>query len=274
MKRSTHTDAPPRRNALADAAAARIAVAILAGAVCHGLFVFGVGAMVVGMFVGMTRAVGTLEGGWAVLANAALLLQFPLAHSMLLTKPGRRALARLAPAGDGRTLAPTTYAAVASLQLLALFVFWSPSGVVWFVAEGALFWGLSAAYAIAWALLGKAMLDSGIALQSGLLGWTALARGVAPRYPDMPTGGLYRYMRHPIYVSFTLTLWTTPVWTPDQLAVASVFTLYCLVGPLLKERRFLEIHGARFNTWRRGLPYWPLLPRPAAASAQTKEKSR
>lgn len=48
----------------------------------------------------------------------------------------------------------------------------------------------------------------GLALQTGSLGWVALFRGVKPVYPPMPVTGLFRLTRQPIYVSFTLTLWT------------------------------------------------------------------
>ncbi|OYX75074.1 MAG: hypothetical protein B7Y77_03075, partial [Bradyrhizobium sp. 35-63-5] len=71
-------------------------------------------------------------------------------------------------------------------------------------------------------------------------------------------------VRQPIYLSFALTLWTVPVWTPDQLAVAIVLTTYCLLAPRLKERRFAAIYGPRFETYRGRVPYMlPLLSRRA-----------
>jgi protein-S-isoprenylcysteine O-methyltransferase Ste14 len=71
----------------------------------------------------------------------------------------------------------------------------------------------------------------------------------------MPVRGLFRVVRQPIYVAFALTLWTVPVWTPDQLALATVFTLYCLLAPRLKERRFAARYGARFDKYRSRVPY-------------------
>jgi protein-S-isoprenylcysteine O-methyltransferase Ste14 len=81
-----------------------------------------------------------------------------------------------------------------------------------------------------------------------------LAR-IKPVFPDMPTGGLFRLIRQPIYVSFALTLWTVPVWTPDQLAVACTLTAYCLAAPLLKERRFATRYGSRFAAYKAAVPY-------------------
>jgi len=243
----------------------RPAIALLYGAVCHALFALGVGAMVAMMYFGMSRSLGTLEAPWSVLANAVLLAQFPLMHSFLLTTRGRALLARLAPAGTGAALSTTTYVAIASVQILALFALWSPSGVIWWQAQGAGLVIMTALYATAWLLLGKAMTDAGLSLQTGSLGWWALLRGKKPVYPKMPERGLFRLSRQPIYVTFTLTVWTVPTWTPDQLVVAVTFTVYCLVGPLFKEARFRRIYGAAFDTYAGRVPYWLPWPRPAAA---------
>jgi protein-S-isoprenylcysteine O-methyltransferase Ste14 len=249
---------------------ARTATALLWGLVCHAVFALGVGAMVAAMYFGMSRSLGTLEPPWSYLANAALLAQFPLMHSFLLTGRGRAVLARLAPSGTGRTLAPTTYVTIAGAQILALFALWSPSGVVWWQAEGAALALMSALYATAWLLLGKAMADAGLGLQTGLIGWWALLRDRQPSYPPLPQRGLFRLSRQPIYVTFTLTVWTVPTWTPDQLVVAVAFTLYCLLGPLLKEARFRRIYGAAFDAYAARVPYWLPWPRPRA-DARTPE---
>jgi protein-S-isoprenylcysteine O-methyltransferase Ste14 len=162
--------APPGRG--------RIAIAAIYGLVCHAVFGVAVLAMIVAMFFGMSRSFGEVPQPWAWAANLALLIQFPLAHSFLLTRRGRALLERLAPAPHGRTLATTTYAIIASAQLLALF-----------------------------------------------------------------------------------TLWTPPVWTPDQLLLAVGWTGYCLLAPRLKERRFERIYGDRFRAYRARVPYAAPLPR-------------
>ena len=241
------------------AGAARIALALTLGALCHALFAAGVLAMIVAMFFGLSASLGTVPWPWAALANAALIVQFPLAHSLLLTGRGGQLLARLVPGPHGATLATTTYAIIASAQLLALFALWTPSGIVWWRAEGAAFWAMTAAYATSWLILLKASFDAGAEVQSGALGWMSLLARILPVFPDMPTAGLFRLIRQPIYVAFALTLWTPPVWTPDQLVLAIAFTAYCLLAPRLKERRFAARYGARFDRYRAEVPY--VLPR-------------
>lgn len=242
----------------------RIALALSVGAVTHLAFAAGVLAMIVAMFFGMSESLGRVPQPWSWVVNAALILQFPLLHSVLLTKPGAKLLARLVPGPHGATLATTTYALIASLQLLALFVLWTPSGVIWWQAEGAAFWVVCMAYALAWLLLLKASFDAGAEVQSGALGWMSLMARIRPRFPDMPTLGLFRVIRQPIYVAFALTLWTVPVWTPDQLALALCYTAYCLLAPRLKERRFAARYGARFARYRAAVPY--ALPTPTRRS--------
>jgi ubiquinone biosynthesis O-methyltransferase len=234
----------------------RIAIAVGYGLLCHSLFIMAVAAMIVMMFFGMSRSFGPLTGPWRLIANTLLLLQFPLAHSLLLTRNGNGILRRLAPRDLATDLATTTYAAVASLQVLTLYLLWSPAGTIWWRAEGPLLVILCCAYAVAWLSLLKAIVDAGFAQQVGLLGWYSIARDVTVRYPPMPRTGLFRYCRQPIYVAFAATLWTVPTWTPDQLTIASTLTLYCLIGPLFKERRFRARFGDEFAAYRKDVPYW------------------
>ncbi len=243
----------------------RPAIALCYGALCHACFAVGVGTMVVMMFFGMTLTLGTLEAPWSWFTNAALLAQFAAMHSLLLTGRGRSVLARLAPRGTGTTLSTTTYVTIASLQIFALFALWSPSGVIWWQADGAIFALLTTLYAMSWVLLGKAMADAGLSLQTGSLGWWALLRNRKPDYPKLPERGLFRLSRQPIYVTFALTVWTVPTWTPDQFVVAVTLTCYCLIGPRFKEARFRRIYGEAFDAYARRVPYWLPWPRPRSS---------
>lgn len=240
------------------------ATALAFGVACHLTFVVAVGTMIAAMFFGMGRSLGRLPAPWASLGNGLLLLQFPLLHSLLLSPHGQRVLARLAPPAVGSRLATTTYVIVASVQVTLLFALWTPSGTVWWRAEGSALWLTGSLYAVAWLLLLKAIWDAGPALQTGHLGWWAVFNARAPVFPPMPTTGLFRVVRQPIYVAFALTLWTVPVWTPDQLVIALVLTAYCLGGPLLKEQRFRRRFGRDFVAYARRVPYWLPWPRPLA----------
>jgi protein-S-isoprenylcysteine O-methyltransferase Ste14 len=230
--------------------------AISSGVLCHISFLAAVGAMILMTHLGMSRCFGRAPAIWGIVCNGLLLAQFPLLHSLLLTKRGGRVLKGLAPRAIGADLTTTTYATIASFQTLALFLLWTPSGIIWWRAHGAVRLAIDAMNAGAWLFLLKAIIDAGLSVQTGSLGWWSVLRARPPRYPPMPTRGLFRLSRQPIYYGFALTLWTTPTWTPDQAVLAIGLGGYCVLGPLLKEARFNTRFGGAFETYRKTTPYW------------------
>ncbi len=230
--------------------------ALVIGLAGHALFAAAVAVMFRSLYRGLSWGGMRLSGWTAMAANAALAAQFAAGHSLLLTDRGRRFLARITPFGLGRDLATTLFAAAASLQLLLVFLLWSPSGLLWAAPQGWARSGLSLLYAASWLLLAKSMYDAGLGVQTGLTGWHAVWRGRRPVYPAFPRGGLFRHSRQPIYLSFTLILWTAPDWTPDRLLLTLAWTGYCLLAPLLKERRYLHWYGQAFARYQQRVPYW------------------
>jgi len=235
--------------------AAKRAVALVYGLLAHALFLVGVGGMILNLHQGMRWTLAPWTGVGALLLDALLILQFPLLHSFLLGRRGRAFLARLAPGGLGADLVTTTFAGVAAVQIALTFLLWSPSGVVWWEPQGTAAIAANVLYAASWLFLLKALYDAGLPLQTGSLGWWAVVRGRRPAFSPFPTGGLFRVIRQPVYLGFALTLWTGPVWTPDRLALAAVWTAYCFVGPRLKERRYLAWHGEEFRRYQSEVPY-------------------
>lgn len=236
------------------------ALALLLGAVNHAVFVAAIASMGWGLWTGLAMGRGTWQGWPAVVANLFLVLQFPLLHSHLLGRRGGRWLARLFPAPYGGALVTTTYASIASLQLLATFWLWSPGGVVLWQPAG---WGFAlhaAAFGTSWLFLLKAIRDGGIAVQTGALGWWAVVRGQPPRYPTFATHGAFALCRQPIYLAFTLLLWTAPAWTADRILLAAVWTAYCVVAPRRKEQRYVARHGDAYRAYQRRVAYFLPLP--------------
>lgn len=229
--------------------------AIVFGLITHAVFSLSVIMMVLGLYSGLRSGHGRLHGWWAVAGDALLIAQFPIIHSFLLSQRGRSLLARIAPPGIGSDLVPTTYVLVASLQLLATFELWSPSGITLLDSSGGVRWLFMVLFVASWVFLVKALTDSGLALQTGYIGWSSVASGKRPNYGDFPQHGLFRLIRHPVYLGFALVLWTAPVHTLDGVVLAGVWTLYCAVGPLFKESRFRKWHGERYARYRDAVPY-------------------
>lgn len=230
--------------------------ALFIGLVCHLIFIASLVVMSVSLYQGLSQSWFSLpsKAGWGV--NLALIAQFALGHSWLLSEKGRRFLARLAPFGLGKPLATTLYATVASLQLLVLFLFWSPSHILWTAPEGLAHATMTGFYLASWLLLLKAMKDAGLEIQLGYLGWYSVWSGQEPIYKSFARSGLFKYTRQPIYLAFTLILWSAPTWTPDHLFLAITLTLYCVAAPRLKEKRYLRWHGDAFRRYQARVPYW------------------
>lgn len=212
--------------------------------------------MITVMGSGMSLGQGVVPAPYAWLINVGLLAQFTLGHSVLLSKQGSALLLRLAPRPILADMAPTTYVIVSSIQVFLLFLAWTPSGIVLWRATGAVLLVSLVLFALSWILLVISVMHAGIGLQSGFNGWSAVFFGRRTSYPDMPTSGVFRFTRNPIYLSFALATWMVPVWTPDQLLVALSLTAYCLIGPLFKEARMRHRYGERFAAYARTVPYW------------------
>lgn len=244
-------------------------VALLFGLLSHGLFLVAIGSMIHGLYGGLQTSLLPPSQDFRWLGNGLLALQFPLLHSFLLTASGRRKLKILAPRGIAGPLLPTLYALVASIQIGATLLLWSPSGSVWWQAEGAMLTVFQCLFAASWLFLMRAMYEAGLSVQTGAIGWISVFRNRTPQYPGFPRTGLHGVCRQPIYLAFAATLWTGPTLTPDRLLLASVWTAYCVVGALHKESRYLSFFGNPFRDYRSQVPFlpWSRAARPALASA-------
>ncbi len=242
----------------------RKAIALVYGGLCHGLFVAGVAMMIWQMYFGMSRSFGTLAAPWSHAANLLLIAQFPLAHSLLLTGRGRGALAWLAPA-QHRTRHGAHQLCDRGFAANAAFVFPVVAERHHLVAGGR--WHARSYSARSISPAGccspkpSGMRGSDYRRAPSVGSGSTATGGL--HYPPMPQTGLFRYSRQPIYFAFTLTVWTVPVWTPDQLVIAVTLTAYCLIGPLFKEKRFSLMFGASFDDYRRGLSYFIPMARAA-----------
>ena len=84
---------------------------------------------------------------------------------------------------------------------------------------------------------------------------------LAINWPTFPVRGLFAICRQPIYLSFTLTLWSGPLWTEDKLIIGTAWSFYSLLAPLAKESRYQRIFGDKFQRYKETVPYLPLMGR-------------
>lgn len=248
-------------------------IAIVYGLICHILFVVAVGLMAYSLWFGLQLSFIHIPQSYGLWCNLILLLQFPLIHSLLLTPVGRKILLRCAPGPYSNVLQTTTFAIIASIQLILVFGCWTPSGVVWWSASGLWLWCLASVFAFSWLFLLKAMSDADIRVQSGALGWWSLFRNRSPDFRGFSPRGVFLACRQPIYLAFGMVIWSAPTWTPDHALIALFWTVYLIVAPRLKERRYADRFGQPFKDYQLSVPYLFPSPRSIATMLAPATKS-
>lgn len=195
-------------------------------------------------------AAPTVGLGQAIATNIALLAVFALQHSIMARPAFKRWWTRIVPPPAERS----TYVLFSSLALLLLFWLWQPIGaVVWNVQSAAGKALLYTGYASGWILLLVATFLIDHFDLFGLRQSWLYFRGRP--YTDLAyrTPGLYKVVRHPIYVAWLLTFWCTPVMTAAHLLFALMTTAYILIAIQLEERDLIRAFP-EYASYRRTVP--------------------
>lgn len=92
-------------------------------------------------------------------------------------------------------------------------------------------------------------------LQTDTLFFVGLRQLIEDEKPaSLVTGGLYRFVRHPLYSAGLLFLWLTPSMSVNSLTVYIAATLYILVGARFEERKLLREFGEAYAIYRKNTP--------------------
>ncbi len=201
-------------------------VAFFYGVVCYlaflVTFLYAVG------FIGNFGVPKSIDSGphrpftYALALNAALLGLFAVQHSLMARQWFKRAWTRLVPAAVERS----TYV----LQLL-----------------------LYSLYATGWlTVLVATFLINHFDLFGLRQVWLHL-RGVPYTPLRFRTPGLYRIVRHPLYVGWLLVFWSAPLMTVAHLVFAIATTAYILLAIQFEERDLIRFH-AEYAEYRDRVP--------------------
>jgi protein-S-isoprenylcysteine O-methyltransferase Ste14 len=250
-----HCPSPaPRPDARQESVMAGIAAVIygaLAYAVFLGTFLYAVA------FVGNLPVPKTIDSGEpgpfgaALLVDTLLLGLFAAQHSIMARPAFKRWWTQIVP----QSLERTTYVLLASLVLLLLYWQWRPiPTVAWSVSQPAAVIALNALCWLGWTIvLASTFLISHFEL-FGLAQVYARLRGAELPPPTFKTPGLYKQVRHPLYLGFLLAFWATPTMTVGHLLFALATSGYILLGIFLEERDLVALFGERYRRYREEVP--------------------
>jgi len=79
-----------------------------------------------------------------------------------------------------------------------------------------------------------------------LLGLRQLSGQEAKPPPKLVTGGLYRYVRHPLYSAGMAFVWLMPLMTVNVLVINIALTIYVVVGAYFEERKLRGMFGQEY----------------------------
>jgi protein-S-isoprenylcysteine O-methyltransferase Ste14 len=183
----------------------------------------------------------------ALIVDALLLGLFAVQHSVMARAGFKRVWTRIVPPAIERS----TYVLFASLVLVLLYWQWRPiAQPVWVFTSPT---AISTATFIFW--LGWALLFASTFLLNhfelfGVRQVVARLRGRAVPESDFKTPGVYRYVRHPIYLGIVLGAWATPRMSAGHLLFASGATGYILLGIWFEERDLIARYGEQYRRYR------------------------
>jgi len=213
------------------------------------------GSVSIGLFVltpaGWFRA---YQANWPVAAmlcwDASLLLLFFLQHSGMVRRGFRARLARFIPPWSY----PAVYCIASSIALAAVVVFWQPTGLHLLVCEGLTLYILNgiALFAVVFFFWGA------IALRGfDPFGLSPIRAHLLDREEPRPAfvvNGPYHWVRHPLYLSILLLVWSSPDLTLDRLLANTLWTGWIWIATRWEERDLENDFGDAYRQYQKHVP--------------------
>ncbi len=213
----------------------------------------GVGSLVlfgVFLFAGSLHLLEVgLDPGWGLVLDACLCLVFFLQHSGMIRKPTRRWMLRFV---SERYLG-ALFTLVSAVALLALVVLWQESTWLLASADGLYRWSLRVVF---FAALAANLWGTWSLRLADIFGTEPLLRRTAETSPPAPmvVRGPYRWVRHPLYLTTLLLIWSHPDLTADRLLFNGLFTFWIIAGTVLEERDLVAVYGDSYRDYQRSVP--------------------
>jgi protein-S-isoprenylcysteine O-methyltransferase Ste14 len=185
-----------------------------------------------------------------LIIDAVLLSLFAIQHSVMAREWFKRRWTQVVTP----LLERSTYVLIASLTLLLLFWQWRPIGtarVAWDVQNSTGRLVLESLFWLGWLTV---LISTFLVDHFNLFGLKQVVCYL--KETDSPplafrTPGLYKAVRHPIYLGFIIAFWATPRMSIGHLFFAGMTTAYILVAIQFEERDLIHAYGEKYETYRK-----------------------
>jgi protein-S-isoprenylcysteine O-methyltransferase Ste14 len=250
-------------------------VAVIYGIVAYAAFLVTI-LYAIG-FVGNWVVPKSIDSGLAgpliesVVINTMLLGLFAVQHSVMARQGFKRWWTRFVPASIERS----TFVLFSSLALLLLYWQWRPiPEPIWTVQNPVIATALEATSLFGWGMLVASTFMLSHFELFGLSQVFARLFGKDLPAAKFHTPLLYRLVRHPLYLSFLLAFWATPVMTAGHLLFAVACTGYILIAIQLEERDLIGMFGEQYRGYKERVSMLlPLPPRKLDDRTNTRPRS-
>jgi len=190
-----------------------------------------------------------------ILVDTLLALQFSLIHSSLLHPTVKRRLTKYIPSEFYGCL----FCVATCLNLAVIFVGWRGSeGTLWDLT-GVPATVMQGCFYVTWIALFYSLYLSGLGYQTGLTPWWHWLRRQPQPRRQFEQRSLYRWFRHPIYLSFLGLIWFTPRMSWDHALLTGIWTVYIFVGSYLKDERLAYYMGNEYRSYQERIVGYPLV---------------
>ena len=201
----------------------------------------------------------------ALMVDLGLLVLFGVQHSVMARPAFKAMWTKVVPRAAERS----TYVLFSSVAMFLLFWQWQPiGGVLWNVENGYGRIALYVLYAIGWATV---LLSTFLINHFDLFGLRQVTLQLMGRpYTGLRfrTPGLYKLVRHPLYVGWLMVFWSTPVMAAAHLLFALGLTTYILIAIRYEERDLVQIHP-EYAEYRRRVSMMVPIAAPSRSTDKT-----